>query len=59
MPILGSRGAGAASAFGFTSGGLALDVDYLLVAGGGGVDKLPEEEAEAEAFELHSQEEQK
>ena len=36
MPILGSRGAGAASAFGLTSGGgIALDVDYLLIAGGG------------------------
>ena len=35
MPILGSRGAAAASAFGFTSGGIALEVDYLLVAGGG------------------------
>ncbi len=36
MPILGSRGAGAASAFGLTSGGgVAIDVDYLLVAGGG------------------------
>ena len=41
MPILGSRGAGAASAFGFTSGGLALDVDYLLVAGGGGGGQTP------------------
>jgi hypothetical protein len=35
MPILGSRAAGAASAFGLTSGGIALEVDYLLVAGGG------------------------
>lgn len=35
MPILGSRAAGAASAFGFSSGGIALEVDYLLVAGGG------------------------
>jgi len=35
MPILGSRAAGAASAFGLTSGGFALDVDYVVVAGGG------------------------
>ena len=36
MPILGSRGAGSASAFGLTSGGSApIDVDYLVVAGGG------------------------
>jgi len=37
MPILGSRGAGSASAFGLTSGsGLAYDLTSLVVAGGGG-----------------------
>jgi hypothetical protein len=36
MPILSSRGAGAASAFGLGANtGVALEVDYLIVAGGG------------------------
>ena len=38
MPILGSFGAAGAKGFGLTSGGSVepLDVDYLIVAGGGG-----------------------
>jgi len=35
MPILGSRGAGSASAFGLTSGAAKIELDYLVVAGGG------------------------
>jgi hypothetical protein len=37
MPILGSRGAGSASAFGLTSGGGVpiASVEYLVIAGGG------------------------
>ena len=36
MPILGSRGAAAASAFGLGGNtAIALEVDYLIVAGGG------------------------
>jgi hypothetical protein len=36
MPILGSRGAGSASAFGLTAGvGVPYDVDFLVIAGGG------------------------
>ena len=37
MPLLGSRGAGAAKGFGFSAGGTPpIDVDYLVVAGGAG-----------------------
>ena len=36
MPILGSRGAAAAKAFGLTSGAALIELDYLVLAGGGG-----------------------
>jgi hypothetical protein len=36
MPLLGSRGGGSAKGFGLTAGGAApVNVDYLVVAGGG------------------------
>jgi hypothetical protein len=41
MPILASIGAGAARGFGETSGAASLDVDYLVVAGGGAGDYWP------------------
>jgi len=36
MPLNSTRGAGSAKGFGFTSGGVVIDFDYLVVAGGGG-----------------------
>ena len=42
MPILGTKAAGSATAFGLTAGGgVALEVDYLLVAGGGAGGSTP------------------
>lgn len=41
MPILASIGAGSARGLGFTSGAPTLDVDYLVVAGGGSGDYWP------------------
>jgi len=35
MPILSSRGAGSIKGFGFTSGAGKIELDYLVVAGGG------------------------
>jgi hypothetical protein len=35
MPILSSRGAGSITGFGFTSGVPKIELDYLVVAGGG------------------------
>jgi hypothetical protein len=36
MPLLSTRGAASANGFGFTSGGAKkVDVDYLVIAGGG------------------------
>ena len=36
MPIIGIFGAAAAAGFGYSKGGVAFDVDYLVIAGGGG-----------------------
>jgi len=36
MPLVGTFGSGASRAFGFTSGADLLEVEYLVVAGGGG-----------------------
>ena len=41
MPILASIGAGSARGLGLTSGAATLDVDYLVVAGGGAGDYWP------------------
>ena len=41
MPILASIGAGSARGLGLTSGAATLDVDYLVVAGGGSGDYWP------------------
>jgi len=35
MPINSTRGAGSAKGFGFTAGAKLVEIDYLVVAGGG------------------------